>query len=98
MVHTPCLYLLTTFISSLVQRAELVTQKMLKRSLGDRTFRRDEIAMEIRRICADVDMYLNVHVVSLSIPFTYLDSNFLIGQDPRYHSYVRLAYLALPLD
>jgi hypothetical protein len=48
----------------LVDRAQLMTQKMLKRSLGDRTWRRDDIATEIKRICADVDVYLNVHMVS----------------------------------
>ncbi|KAJ7938368.1 hypothetical protein B0H13DRAFT_1942690 [Mycena leptocephala] len=51
-------------ISSLVERSHRVTQRILKRSLGDRTWRRDDIALEIKRITADVDTYLNVHVLT----------------------------------
>ncbi|KAJ7334761.1 hypothetical protein DFH08DRAFT_292628 [Mycena albidolilacea] len=52
-----------TVIASLVERSQRITRRILKRSLGDRTWRRDDIALEIKRITADVDTYLNVHVV-----------------------------------
>jgi hypothetical protein len=50
----------------LVERSQRVTQKILKRSLRNRTWSRDDISSEIKRITADVDIYLNVHVVRLS--------------------------------
>ncbi|KAJ7215918.1 hypothetical protein GGX14DRAFT_518352 [Mycena pura] len=52
-----------TVVAALVERSHLVTQKLLKRSLGNRTWSRGDISSEIKRITADVDTYLNVHVV-----------------------------------
>ncbi|KAJ7766097.1 hypothetical protein B0H16DRAFT_1717325 [Mycena metata] len=54
-----------TTVTSLVERSQRLTQRMLKRSLGDRTWRRDEISSEIKRISNDVDMFLNVHTIKI---------------------------------
>ncbi|KDQ55271.1 hypothetical protein JAAARDRAFT_196119 [Jaapia argillacea MUCL 33604] len=43
------------------------TQKELKRSLGDRTWNRDEIEVEIKRIIEDVNHHLSTHSVSLKL-------------------------------
>ncbi|KAF8180442.1 hypothetical protein K438DRAFT_1768349 [Mycena galopus ATCC 62051] len=51
-----------TSVAALVERSQLVTQKILKRSLGNRTWSRNDISSEIKRIIADLDTYLNVHV------------------------------------
>ena len=53
---------------SLVERAQRATQKQLKRSLGARTWSRDDITTEIKRICGDVDSYLSAHTVRYSWP------------------------------
>ncbi|KAH8806710.1 hypothetical protein DL96DRAFT_611863 [Flagelloscypha sp. PMI_526] len=52
-----------TAIAALVERAQRATKKVLQRSLGDRTWRRDEIANEVKRIIADVDAYLSSHII-----------------------------------
>ncbi|KIM86505.1 hypothetical protein PILCRDRAFT_328093 [Piloderma croceum F 1598] len=52
-----------TTISILVERAQRVTQRQLKRSLGDFTWNRDEIAAELQRMSDDLDEYLPMHTV-----------------------------------
>jgi hypothetical protein len=49
---------------SLVERAQRVTQRQLKRSLGDFTWSRDEVAAELQRMSDDLDDYLPVYTVS----------------------------------
>ncbi|KAJ7155031.1 hypothetical protein C8R46DRAFT_910945, partial [Mycena filopes] len=52
-------------ISDLIRRSEKLGQRMLKRSLGDRTWNAGEIAAEIKAMNEDVQTYLSVHSVSL---------------------------------
>ncbi|KAJ7154501.1 hypothetical protein C8R46DRAFT_911393 [Mycena filopes] len=52
-------------ISDLIRRSEKLGQRMLKRSLGDRTWNAGEIAAEIKSMNEDVQTYLSVHSVSL---------------------------------
>ena len=47
-----------------VERAQRATQRQLKRSLGDFTWNRDEIAVELKRISNDLNNYLPGHTVS----------------------------------
>ncbi|KAH7927431.1 hypothetical protein BV22DRAFT_1193589 [Leucogyrophana mollusca] len=47
----------------LVRRAERITRMQLQRSLGDRTWNRNEIASEIKRLRDDIDNYLSAHTI-----------------------------------
>ncbi|KAJ7352386.1 hypothetical protein DFH08DRAFT_858741 [Mycena albidolilacea] len=53
-----------TAISDVILRTERLTQRLLKRSLGDRTWNSREISSEIRRLNEDVKNYLSVHTIS----------------------------------
>ncbi|KAJ7352378.1 hypothetical protein DFH08DRAFT_858698 [Mycena albidolilacea] len=55
-----------TAISDVILRTERLTQRLLKRSLGDRTWNSREISSEIRRLNEDVKNYLSVHTVEFS--------------------------------
>jgi hypothetical protein len=48
----------------LIDRAQRVTQRQLKRSLADCTWSRGEIASEINRILTDINDYLSLPTVS----------------------------------
>lgn len=47
----------------LITRAERLTRRMLKRSLGDRTWNAGEIANDLRRLNEDAQTFLSVHTV-----------------------------------
>ncbi|KAF8162859.1 hypothetical protein B0H34DRAFT_794627 [Crassisporium funariophilum] len=53
-----------TVLFNLIERSQRLLQRLLKRSLGDRTWNRDEIATEINRINLDVQNFMSVHTVS----------------------------------
>lgn len=50
----------------MITRTERVTRRMLKRSLGDRTWNAREIASDLRRLNEDAQTFLSVHTVSLT--------------------------------
>ncbi|KAJ6570097.1 hypothetical protein DFH09DRAFT_1154033 [Mycena vulgaris] len=52
-----------TVISDVILRTERISQRLLKRSLGDRTWNRAEIASEISRLNEDLKNYLSVHTI-----------------------------------
>ncbi|KDQ50850.1 hypothetical protein JAAARDRAFT_544555 [Jaapia argillacea MUCL 33604] len=54
-----------TVLSELVERSQRATQKELKRSLGDRTWNRNEIDIEIKRIIEDVNHHLSTHSIQV---------------------------------
>ncbi|KDQ55261.1 hypothetical protein JAAARDRAFT_196109 [Jaapia argillacea MUCL 33604] len=60
-----------TVLSELVERSHRATQKELKRSLGDRTWNRDEIEIEIKRIIEDVNHHLSTHSVSFDTSLSF---------------------------
>jgi len=51
---------------SLIERTQRIAQRLLKRSLGDRTWNASEITAEIRRLNDDLQNYLSVHTVGLN--------------------------------
>ncbi|KAF7330258.1 hypothetical protein MVEN_02463500 [Mycena venus] len=53
-----------TVISDIILRTERLTQRLLKRSLGDRTWNALEISLEISRLNEDLKNYLSVHTIS----------------------------------
>ncbi|KAF8161676.1 hypothetical protein B0H34DRAFT_796422 [Crassisporium funariophilum] len=52
-----------TVLYDLIERSQRVLQRLLKRSLGDRTWNRDEITTELGRINLDVQNYMSVHTI-----------------------------------
>lgn len=49
---------------SVILRTERISQRLLKRSLGDRTWNRAEIAAEINRLNEDLKNYMGAHTVN----------------------------------
>ncbi|KAJ7152799.1 hypothetical protein C8R46DRAFT_1301987 [Mycena filopes] len=52
-------------ISDLIRRSEKLGQRMLKRSLGDRTWNAGEITAEMKSMNEDVQTYLSVHSIQV---------------------------------
>ncbi|TEB27331.1 hypothetical protein FA13DRAFT_1794944 [Coprinellus micaceus] len=50
-------------VFELITRTERVTRRMLKRSLGDRTWNAGEIASDLRRLNEDAQTFLSVHTI-----------------------------------
>jgi hypothetical protein len=78
----------------LVECSQCVTQKILKRSLGNRAWSRNEILAEIKRIAADLNTYLHAHVVHpLTLRLIYLFIRLQLCQNVRYHALICILYL-----
>jgi hypothetical protein len=65
-------------IIRLIERSQRLIQRLLKRSLGDRTWNRDEISSELKRINLDVQSYLSVHTVGIMFVFIFAVLNILL--------------------
>ncbi|KAH8798083.1 hypothetical protein DL96DRAFT_1639877 [Flagelloscypha sp. PMI_526] len=52
-----------TAVFDLIKRSEKLSQRILKRSLGDRTWNAGSITAEIKSLNEDVQVYLNVHAI-----------------------------------
>ncbi|TFK29558.1 hypothetical protein FA15DRAFT_610192 [Coprinopsis marcescibilis] len=52
-----------TTVSELISRTQRLTRRMLKRSLGDRTWNSGEIAADLRRLNEDVQTFLSLHAI-----------------------------------